>query len=499
MPEETVEDELCDRVLRHAQRRPDAVALTDGNRDITYAELADHSAGVQEALAEAGVEPGSVVAMRLRRGADVPAAILGILRHRCAYLPVDPEYPAARQDFLLRDSGAGHILEADRDTGRLVVRRVPSTGARREVPPDTAYVIYTSGSTGRPKGVIVGRRHIRALLRSAESVFDFGPDDVWPLFHSHSFDFSVWEMWGALWFGGRAVVVPAECTWNPAALAELLVRERVSVLNQVPTSFGYLRRHLDGEQTKLPDLRCLIFGGEAVNLADVRGWRDSGLAPGARLVNMYGITETTVHVTYKDLDSEPAAGPLGTTPIGKPLPHLRIRLVDEDLRPTPTGIPGEIVVFGASVADGYLDRAELTARCFVRLDGEEGLGYRSGDWAVADEHGALHFIGRRDRQVQIRGFRIEPGEVQDAMTTHPDVEACEITTPANPLGETIVVAHCLASRQPGPSPAELRRHAANCLPRHLVPARFVVHERFPLTAHGKVDRDLLDAAAEEAP
>jgi nonribosomal peptide synthetase DhbF len=496
MPEDG-KDGLVSRVLTHAAERPGAVAVSDGHRRIGYAELAERSDRVRRALADAGVRPGTLVALRLRRGVQVPVAILGILRHGCAYLPIDPDYPAARQEFLLADSGAGHLVEADA-ADELAVHAVPGRRAGRRVPPETAYVIYTSGSTGTPKGVIVGRRHIRALMESAETVFGFGPGDVWSLFHSHSFDFSVWELWGALWSGGRAVVVPAEATWNPAALAELLVRERVSVLNQVPTSFGYLRRALDADPVKLPDLRYVILGGEPVNAADVALWQDSGLAPDARLVNMYGITETTVHVTYQDLDpqAQGTAGPQGTTPIGRPLPHLRVLLVDEHLRPVPSGEPGEIVVLGAAVADGYLGRPELTESRFIRLPGAAGPGYRSGDWAVADEHGALHFIGRRDRQIQVRGFRIEPGEIQAVMTDHPDIEACEVTTAVNALGETVLAAHCLAGRRPHPGPAELRRHAADRLPRHMVPARFVVHDRFPLTANGKVDRNRLDAAAE---
>ena len=484
-------DGLTSRVLAWAERCPDAVAVVDGADRVSYAQLAQRSARLQQALDETGVRPGTLVGLRLRRGADVLVAILGILRHGCAYLPVDPDYPTARQDYLLRDSGVGRIVEHDPDRA-LAVNPTAAGGEGRRVPVDTAYVIYTSGSTGEPKGVVVGRRQVSALMRATETVFDFGPDDVWSLFHSHSFDFSVWEIWGALWFGGRVVVIPSDCTWDPAALTAVLDREQVSVLSQVPTSFGYLRRHVDAEPTTLPQLRYVVLGGEPVNLTDVRLWAESGCAPQARLVNMYGITETTVHVTVQDLAAEPPAGPAGTTPIGVPLPHLRVRLLDEGLQPVPAGTPGELVVSGEGVAEGYLGRPELTVQRFVRLPDEDGPAYRSGDWAIADQDGALHFLGRRDGQVQVRGFRIEPGEVAAALSEHPGIAACEVTTPVNPLGETILVAHCLPRGNIVPSPAELRRHATLHLPRHLVPARFVTHTQFPLTAHGKIDRQALD-------
>jgi len=497
-------DALLRRFREQAERRPEAVALTEGERSLSYAELALAAERVTTLLADAGVRPGELVGVRLPRGADVAAAVLGVLGHGCGYLPIDPAYPAARQDHLVGDSGIRHVVQqAPSEAGMgttlalLPVPGAPSTPHPdgRTLPPGTAYVIYTSGSTGRPKGVPVSQRQVAALMAATEEHFDFGPEDRWALVHSHSFDFSVWEMWGAWWHGGSTVVVPVECTYDASLLAGLLAGHGITVLNQVPSAFGQLVAAMADSGRSLPALRQIVFGGEAVNLSDVRRWRATGCAPGARLANMYGITETTVHVTYCALDGEPPAGPAGSTPIGRPLAHLGVLLLDSELRPVPPGTPGELAVHGAGVGEGYLNRPEQTAERFIRLPGIAGPVYRSGDWAVEDDQGGLHYIGRRDDQIQLRGLRIERGEVAAAVLSHPEVAACVVTAPRNPVGDPVLVAHVVPHHGPGPSRTELRRHVAELLPRYMVPSRFTTHQALPLTAHGKVDLAALDQAA----
>jgi amino acid adenylation domain-containing protein len=365
-------DVLSRRFRAHVARRPEATALVDGDRRISYAELDAMRAKTQRLLSDVEIRPGQLIGVCVPRGALQWVAVLAVLAQGCAYLPIDPAYPPARKDFLAADSGVAHILEPGGDGVHL--RVLAGTGRPRTLPAGTAYVIYTSGSTGQPKGVPVRQSQVARLLSAAQRHFRFRPDDIWSLFHSFSFDFSVWELWGALWNGGSAVVVPHEAAQSPGRLAELLDARAVTVLNQVPSAFGYLVRELVPHRRRLPSLRWVVLGGEPVNLADVEVWTRARIAPAARIVNMYGITETTVHVTFCDLTARSGqpAGPPGTTPIGRPLAHLGVRLIDSDLRPVPAGTPGEIAVYGAGVSGGYLGRPELTAERFSGFPASAG-------------------------------------------------------------------------------------------------------------------------------
>jgi amino acid adenylation domain-containing protein len=393
---------------------------------------------------------------------------------------------------LVYGAGGVGLMEAavvTRDGESFTVRTTGVT-TTSELPADVAYVIYTSGSTGAPKGVLVGHRQVLALVDACDQRYEFGADDVWTQFHSPSFDFSVWELWGALLHGGRLVIVPAETGASPPAFARLLADESVTVLSQVPTSFGYLVAALEEEPTALPVLRYVVFGGEAVNPAAVDRWFTAGWAPNATVVNMYGITETTVHVTHGVLTPGRTRPRTDATPIGTPLPHLRVIVVDEDLRPVPPGTAGEMLVAGAGVSHGYLHRPELTAQRFVRLSGVDGPVYRSGDWGVVDENGDLHYVGRRDGQVQLRGFRVECGEIEAALADHPGLLECAVVLGANRLGEPVLEAHLVPRGAPVPT-AELRAHLAARLPAHLVPGRYRTHTALPRAASGKVDRTAL--------
>ena len=496
----TLHHPTLDALFREqARRQPDAVALVDGDLVLTYGQLAERADGVAAALSGSGVPPGTLVGMRVPRGAAAISAILGILTHGCAYVPVDPGYPSDRQRYIAADARLGWFVEAgDGPFAPPVVRPAKDAGAPHEIPPGTAYVIHTSGSTGDPKGVLVGHAHVLAMLDSCTREFDLGTDDVWSMFHSTSFDFSVWELWGALGSGGQVVVVPATTAADPRAFATLLATEQVTVLSQVPTAFGHLTAELTERPLRLPELRHLVFGGEAVDLGTLRRWHDLGVAPRARAVNMYGITEITVHATFHPLPEvpEPPARP-GATPVGRPLDHLDVEVVDEDLRPVASGTPGELLVAGDSVAFGYLGRPELTAERFPVLDGRRR--YRSGDLGFRDASGALHCLGRRDRQVQVRGFRIEPGEIEHAMSRHPLVTECAVTVGHNGHGEPMIVGHYVCGREAPLAARELRAHLAARLPAHLLPADLRSHPNLPVTPNGKTDLARLagDAPSEE--
>ncbi|HVF13271.1 MAG TPA: AMP-binding protein [Acidimicrobiales bacterium] len=319
----------------------DSVAARCEDRRLTYAELDELSDRLASRLERAGVEPGSLVAIRLSRGLAIPVAILGVLKRGCAYVPVDPDYPADRQHDMVEDARVRHVVQAeDPDDLEPEVVGVPEAPAQPwPLPPGVAYVIYTSGSTGRPKGVVVGHEHVLAMVDAVGPFLGLGPDDAIPLFHSFCFDATVWELWAALLFGGTLVVVRRADAQDPSAFAQLLAEAGVTMVVQIPTIFGYLVRALEESPRSLPALRCVLLGGEPVDLAAVQRWRDLGCAPDARVINAYGPTETTVFSTFRELSEADQPGG-GRTPIGHPAAHLRGRLVGTTSIRCPTGSRG---------------------------------------------------------------------------------------------------------------------------------------------------------------
>ncbi len=455
-----------------AARTPDAVAVTCEGEGLTYAELDARANQVAHALVERGAGPERYVALRLPRSTDLVVAVLGVLKSGAAYLPIDPSYPAERIADMVEDTRPVAVLAELPDlTGRPTT--APPVVLRPENP---AYVIYTSGSTGKPKGVVVPHANVARLFSATDHWFGFDADDVWTLFHSYAFDFSVWELWGPLLHGGRLVVVPHDVSRSPGDFAALLARERVTVLNQTPSAFY----QLIAERPTDLCLRFVIFGGEALDVRKLAAWDGPG-----ELVNMYGITETTVHVTWTPAD--------GT--VGEPIPDLRVYVLDDDLRPVPPGVVGEMHVAGAGLARGYLNRPGLTASRFVADPfGEPGSRmYRTGDLARWKD-GRLDYLGRADHQVKIRGFRIELGEVEAALEAHDDVAAAAADVREH-AGRKLIVGYVVPAG--GRTVTDLRGFLARTLPDHVVPSAFVVLDRLPLTGNGKLDRKALPAPAWE--
>ncbi|MEU5692040.1 amino acid adenylation domain-containing protein [Actinosynnema sp. NPDC020468] len=481
---------LVDLVEAQVARTPDAVAVVAGDISLTYADLDARAEALASALTSG---PGDLVAIALPRSADLAVAALAVLKTGAGYLPVDPDYPADRIRFVLEDARPVAVIAHDDIAGDLP--RVSPHGhtARPDRPRrdgDIAYVIYTSGSTGTPKGVVVPHRAVVALFTAARAHFDFGPDDVWTLFHSFAFDFSVWELWGPLLHGGTLVVVPHDVSRSPADFLDLLDRHRVTVLNQTPSAFYALAAADDGRPLAL---RTVVFGGEALDPARLADWhrRRPG---GPALVNMYGITETTVHVTHRLLDD--AAFGASTGVIGRGLPGFSVHLLDTALRPVPDGVPGELYLGGPQVARGYLGRPGLTATRFV-ADPFGGAGqrlYRSGDLARRSVDGGLEYLGRADDQVKIRGFRIEPGEVESVLAAAPGVTGAAVVVRTDgPAGAY------LAGYVVGAGVADVRAYAQSRLPAHMVPAAITALDALPLTANGKLDRRALPAPAVTRP
>ncbi|NRN71322.1 Amino acid adenylation domain-containing protein, partial [Kibdelosporangium sp. 4NS15] len=417
---ESKADTLADLFEAQAGRTPDAVALIDGDTALTYAQLNVLANRLAHRLIEQGAGPERLVGVQLPRTADLVVAILAVIKSGAAYLPLDPDYPAERLDLIRGD--AQPVLVVDAELMTTDVTTYPPTEPPRTITSaNAAYVIHTSGSTGTPKGVVVPHGNVIRLLAATEQLFSFGPDDVWTLFHSTAFDFSVWEIWGAFAYGGRLVVLPFEVSRMPDQFLLLLARHRVTVLNQTPSAFYQLADAATRDCPPL-SLRTVIFGGEALDVARLDGWRERFGDTTPALVNMYGITETTVHVSCLRL-----AGHQGSdssfSPIGQALPGLQALVLDDRLTPVPPGVAGDLYVAGEQVARGYLGRPALTAGRFVANPfGEQGSRmYRTGDVVRRTRSGGVEFVGRSDDQVKVRGFRIEPGEIEATLLRHGDV------------------------------------------------------------------------------
>ncbi|RWZ77518.1 non-ribosomal peptide synthetase [Streptomyces albidoflavus] len=525
---------LPDLFAVRAAAHPDATAVGHGATALTYAELDADSNRLARHLVARGAGPETRVAVSLERTPALVTALLAVMKAGAAYLPVDPGHPAARTDALLTHAAPALLITTAGTTAHAVAAsglpRVPlddpetrAAVAARDAGPLTqderraplrpehpAYVIHTSGSTGAPKGVVVEHAQVTALLRAAAERYGFGTDDVWTWFHSYAFDFSVWELWGALLTGGRLVVVDHDTSRSPADFHALLVREGVTVLSQTPSAFQQLDQADARQDAAALDarLRLVVFGGEALDPARLTDWYARHDGDGPRLVNMYGITETTVHVTHLDLD--PRAGDVpgthGGSPVGRPLDHVRVHVLDDALRPVPPGVPGEMYVTGSGVARGYLDRPATTAARFVACPFEPGTRmYRTGDRARRTADGALTYLGRADDQVKLRGFRIEPGEVEAALLDHGQIAQAAVVLRTGPPGDRRLVGYVVprdpagATGEPGAELARrAREHAAALLPAHMVPSVCVPLERLPLTSNGKLDRAALPAPDRES-
>ncbi|MFG2744450.1 amino acid adenylation domain-containing protein [Streptomyces chartreusis] len=499
----TIPELFADR----AARTPDAVAVTAGTTSLTYRELDERANRLAHLLAARGAGPGTFVAIALPRSADLIVAVLAVLKSGAAYLPLEPAHPADRVAHTLRDARPVLLLtgaDADvpaapdlprvdlaADGTRAALAACPATDPRAAVAPEhAAYVIYTSGSTGRPKGVVVPHQNVVRLLDATDDWFGFGPDDVWTLFHSIAFDFTVWELWGALLYGGRLVVVPYDVSRSPDAFRELLARERVTVLNQTPSAFYQLMR-ADAETDSELALRYVVFGGEALDIGRLGDWYARHADDAPRLINMYGITETTVHVSYQELDAATAAAGGGSV-IGRGIPDLRVYVLDGALRPAAAGVPGELYVAGPGLARGYLGRPDLTADRFVACPfGPAGARmYRTGDLGRWRADGTLEYLGRADQQVQLRGFRIELGEIATVLGRHPRVAEAAVVAREDRPGDRRLVAYVVSDTELG---AELREFASTLLPDYMVPSAVVRLPAIPLTANGKLDRRALPA------
>ncbi|MHC3475015.1 amino acid adenylation domain-containing protein [Streptomyces sp. 7R007] len=480
-------------------RGPDAVALVDGDRMVTYAELAGRAERLAGLLRARGVGPEDVVGLCLRRGLDLYVAVLAVWKAGAAYLPLDPEYPPQRTGFLIEDAAPVLVLTS-RATGsvlpahaarRAVVLDDPATvGELAEVsqvhlpagllPGHPAYVIYTSGSTGVPKGVVVTHGGLANLSAAQLRHFGLGARDRVLQFASIGFDVSVSDMVTAWAAGGGLVVTGGREDLVGAGLADLVARSGVTYADLPVAVLAEV------EPQALASVRTVVSGGDVLGAEQVARW-----APGRQFVNAYGPTETTATVSMtKGLTADE------NVHIGSPLPNTRMFVLDDWLQPVPVGVAGELYVAGAGVARGYLNRPGLTSERFVAdpFSGDGGRLYRTGDVVRWTDHGNLVFLGRADDQVKIRGFRIEVGEVEAALAAHPQVSRTAVVVREDVPGDKRLVAYVVpCGAEETDLPAVIRSFAADRLPEHMVPAAVTRLDTLPLTAHGKLDRQALPA------
>ncbi|WP_410641042.1 amino acid adenylation domain-containing protein [Amycolatopsis sp. lyj-346] len=479
----------------------DRIAVTSGEAELSYRALDARANRLARLLIAEGAGPERLVALALPRSADQVAAVLAVLKTGAAYLPLDVDHPAGHRDHVLADArpalvvtttavaldGPRLLLDDPEVRARLAALEPTDPGVTVRAG-NLAYAIYTSGSTGRAKGVLVTHGSVVGLFRATAGRFEFGPDQVWSFCHSYAFDFSVWELWGALLHGGRVVVVPRETARSPWDLRKLLAAERVTVLSQTPSAFLQLVAG-DGAEEDL-SVRTVVLGGEALQTGKLAGWFRRSADGAPQLVNMYGITEGTVHATYRLLDAAATGSPLGG-----PLPGTRVHVLDDRLEPVGTGTTGELYLAGPGLARGYLNRRGLTAGRFVACPfGPAGERmYRTGDLVRWTAAGELEFAGRADDQVQIRGFRVEPSEAETVLAGHDAIGEVTVVARPDARGENCLVAYVVPAGGRPLDTGHLRKWAGHRLPEHLVPAAFVVLGALPLTGNGKVDRAALPA------
>ncbi|WP_433532879.1 amino acid adenylation domain-containing protein [Micromonospora sp. CA-263727] len=480
--------------------------MTDGNRTLTYRDLDRAADRVAAQLTAGGVRPGQRVGLLTAPGPESVVALVGILRAGAAWVPLDAAHPPVRLDGQLLRAGVEVVLHDEDSAGAMArltgtVRPVrlgaeapeAPTGvpAIAPAPEDTAYVIFTSGSTGRPKGVPITHRSMVNYLDWAIDTFGYRPGDRLAQTSSICFDASVRQILAPLLVGATVVTFPRSVLRDPQELLARLERDRLTVWSSVPTLWERILRAAEeraarhGVSPDLSALRWVHVGGEELSPVPVRRWFDL-FGDGCRITNLYGPTEATINATWHLIDSRPD-DTLRRLPIGRPVGGARVRVVDPDGRPCPPGVAGELHLGGVGITPGYLGEPELTAAAFGHHGGERY--YRSGDRGRVTPDGTLEFLGRLDDQVKIHGYRLEPGEIEAVLRSHPEVAGAVVLYQGEPHPR--LHAFVVPAPQGGPTVAQLRGYLAERLPEQLVPARIHLLESLPLTPTGKVDRDRL--------
>ncbi|MCF6436732.1 non-ribosomal peptide synthetase [Pseudoalteromonas sp. MMG022] len=489
-----------------AQLFSDKTALVFGDEQLSYAELDNYSSKLAVQIIQSGIGQNNLIAVCMNRSFELIVAILAILKSGNGYVPIDPNNPVDRITYILGDTGTSLVLTHEQDhfdfTNQyqnlpVSLQSLQADCSASQVPSvdeaassKVAYVIYTSGSTGKPKGVVQTHENVMRLFYATRDEFAISSDDTWAMFHSPAFDFSVWEMWGALLHGGKLLLPTNACTRDPYKFGEFAQKHGLTILNQTPSAFyGFTLAAIESKAV-FEQLRLIIFGGEALDHDMVERWWQYYSAEQIQLVNMYGITETTVHVTANFLHPDS----LDNKSIGKPLHDQLIVVLDQNMRLVPKGVVGEMYVTGAGLAKEYLGDLEKTNQKFVSNPIPEipyTRLYRTGDLARFNQHNSLEYMGRIDDQVKIRGFRIELGEIEAKLTALDEVSICKVVVHQEPLGTKALIAYIVPHDEHKSESSALltylKKALSLVLPSHMVPAYWVKIEALPMTANGKLD------------
>ncbi|HWL12658.1 MAG TPA: amino acid adenylation domain-containing protein [Ureibacillus sp.] len=510
---ETVPATIVEKFEQQAALHSKSVAVSYDRNHLTYEALNEKANQLARYLIEKGVQPESYVPLLLPRSLDMLVGIMAVLKAGAGYVPIDPAYPKDRIEYILNDVQPSMVITESNieapieldgvqyiDMNLDELRKYDGSNIsqeERKAPLNSshpAYIIYTSGSTGRPKGVVIPHQNVIRLLETTEAWFGFDNRDVWTLFHSYAFDFSVWEIWGALLYGGELVVVPHEVSRSPQQFLQLLVEQKVTVLNQTPSAF-YQLMQADRECPEMGSqlsLRYIVFGGEALDLKRLEDWYSRHADCKPELINMYGITETTVHVSYMKLDKELLKRDANSL-VGSMIPDLNVYVLDANLQPVPPNVIGEMYVAGEGLARGYFERKALTAERFIANPyGKPGSRmYRTGDLARWTKNGELDYIGRIDHQVKIRGFRIELGEIENVLLKHPQIAQVAVIVREDVPGDLRLAAYLVTEQEQEIDMTAIRQFAAGDLPDYMIPSTFTMIEEIPLTTNGKLNKNAL--------
>ncbi len=491
---------IVDLFIEQVHKTPNNIAVEFESNTLTYKELDEHSNQLAHYLRTIGIKEDDLVPICLNRSIDMIIGILGILKAGGAYVPIDPDYPIDRVDYIIKDTGAKVIItesnnpltsgiaESTAICLNLDIEEIQKESIelpQNELKPHhLAYIIYTSGSTGRPKGVMIEHRNVVRLFFNNTPLFEFKETDVWTMFHSFCFDFSVWEMYGALLFGGKVIIIPKDIIRDSNSFADLLINKNVTILNQTPSAFYTLQEYLLSK-TNNHLIRYIIFGGEALNPAKLKEWKQA--YPDCQLINMYGITETTVHVTYQPIEIEHCES--SKSIIGKPIPTLYAYVLNNDHEKVGYGQEGELYIGGSGLARGYLNMSDLTAERFIKdpfNNDPNARLYRTGDLAKIDTDQSLEYLGRIDDQVKIRGFRIELGEIENTLQSNPNIKQAVVLAKNDNSGNKCLIGYIVMDKPF--NKLEIIDFLKSRLPDYMVPHMLMELKEIPLTPNGKIDK-----------
>lgn len=488
---------VVDLFEEQVKNTPDNIAVVYEDKKLTYKELNEKANSLANYLTKTGVKEKDIIGIRINKSLEMIIGIIAIIKSGCCYLPINMQYPRDRVEYMLEDSKAKLLLGTKESLSELnlEIEGLDISLSETKIykndnknlnlnisPEDLIYIIYTSGSTGKPKGAMLCHRNVVRLMKNDKFLFDFNDKDIWTMFHSVAFDFSVWEMYGALLYGGKLVIVPEYTAKDPNLFLDLLNKEHVTVLNQTPTYFyNLLNCEVKNKHDNLK-IRYIIFGGEALKPNMLLPWRK--IHPKTKLINMYGITETTVHVTFKELKDEDLES--AKSNIGMPIPTLGIILLDNNLKLVPPGTPGEICVCGDGIFKGYLNREDLNKIKLVQNPyNRNEIIYRSADSGVVGDDYSLEYIGRIDKQVKIRGFRVELGEIEEKILAFKEINSCIVTTKRGTSNHDLLCAYYIANTSINLD--EMKSKLRADLPNYMIPQYFIEVEKWPLNHNGKID------------